>query len=105
VETIRGAMAVLSTICAIVGLSLGLRFKVLILVPAIGFAAAIIAAGGIAGGDSLWHLALVIAVATISFQVGYLGGTVVRHAFLMRRTPSSMRRERRSARNAADRIA
>ena len=72
-------MAVLSTISAIVGVALGLRFKLLILVPAIGLVAAIIGAGGVGSGESPWHLALAIAAAAISIQVGYLGGAMVRH--------------------------
>jgi hypothetical protein len=90
-------MAVLSTISAIVGVALGLRFKLLILVPAIGFVAAIIGAGGVASGESPWHLALAIAAAAISVQVGYLGGTLVRHVFDATRTkPNSRAPERKS---------
>jgi hypothetical protein len=74
-------VAALSTISLVVGVVLGLQFKVLILVPAIGIAAAIIAASGFANGESLWHLALAIAVAAISVDAGYFGGIVVRHIF------------------------
>jgi hypothetical protein len=99
-------MAVLSTISFVVGVVLGLKFKVLILVPAIGFAAAIISAGGVANGESIWHLTLAVAVAAISVQVGYLGGTVLRHILdAARARLRSRARERQAARNAVGRTA
>jgi len=57
---------------------LGLRFKVLILVPVTGFAWAIVAVDGIARGDSVWQLAIAMVVVATSVQLGYLGGGVLR---------------------------
>jgi hypothetical protein len=49
-------MVALASICFLVGAVLGLRFKVLILVPAIGVS--VVTANGIVNGESLWRLAL-----------------------------------------------
>jgi hypothetical protein len=46
-------MAAFACICFLVGVVLGLRFKVLILVPTIGFSVVAVAANGIVIGESL----------------------------------------------------
>ena len=74
-------MAALAGICFLVGAVLGLRFRVLILVPAIGLVAAGVTANGIVIGDSLWRLALVMVVAATAIQLGYVGGTVAKVLF------------------------
>jgi hypothetical protein len=74
-------MAAIASICFLVGVMLGLRFKVLILVPAIGFSALGIVANGIVIGESLWRLALVAVVAVTAIQLGYVGGTIAQVFF------------------------
>jgi hypothetical protein len=65
-------MGALASICFLVGAVLGLRFKLLILVPAIGFLVVGVIANGIVIGESLLRLALV--VAAIAIQLGYVLG-------------------------------
>jgi hypothetical protein len=76
-------MAALASICFLVGAVLGLRFKVLILVPAIGFSVLVVTAYGIVIGGSLWRLALVGVVAAKAIQLGHIGGTVAQLLFPM----------------------
>jgi hypothetical protein len=97
-------MAMLSTISALVGVVLGFHYKVFILVPAIGLAGSVVAANGIAGGESGGQVALSIVVAVMSIQIGYVGGTVVRHIFDAARARYGSR-GRQSARDAFGRIA
>jgi hypothetical protein len=70
-------MLILSMLC--IGAALGVRFKVLILVPAIGLAFTVILAGGVARGDSA--LAILIAAVLVSsgLQIGYLCCVIARH--------------------------
>jgi hypothetical protein len=75
-------MVALASICFLAGAVLGLRFKVLILVPAIGLSVVVVAmANGIVLGESAWRLALVVVVAATSIQLGYVLGTVAQLFF------------------------
>jgi hypothetical protein len=76
----RGDGHVLSLLIigVLVGAGLGLRFKLIVLVPAIGFACAVIAAYGLGHGNGAGWLALAMIVITTSIQVGYLGGFALR---------------------------
>ena len=74
-------MEALASICFLVGAVLGLRFKVLILIPAIGLSVLVVTANGIVIGESLWRLALVWVIPATSIQLGYIGGTVVQLLF------------------------
>jgi hypothetical protein len=65
-------------ICCLIGATLSVRFKFLILFPAIGLAAVGTAAVGIAQGDSTGSVTLTIAFAAVALQVGYLFGLVTR---------------------------
>jgi hypothetical protein len=69
-------MAALAGICFLVGAVLGLRFKVLILVPAIGFSMVVATANGIVRGEGVWWLASVAVVAATATQLGYIAGSV-----------------------------
>jgi hypothetical protein len=60
------------------GAVLGLRFKVLILVPAIVLVAAVTLGVGITHGDGLGSLLLAMLLAITGLQMGYFGGTVTR---------------------------
>jgi hypothetical protein len=62
-------MLILAMISFLVGVVLGLRFKVFILVPAIGLALAIVAVNGVVGS-------MVVVAAFI--QLGYLSGIILR---------------------------
>ena len=60
----------------LIGLVLGLRFKMLILVPAIGLTLAIVAVNGNVD-DGVWRLVGTMVVAAIFLELGYLGGSVL----------------------------
>ena len=56
---------------------LGQRFKVLILLPAIGLAIIAATGAGIAHGDHLGSIVLSVIAVTVALQIGYLIGTAV----------------------------
>ncbi len=60
--------------CAVAGILLGLRFKVFVLVPACLVAAAII----IPSSHGLMGTALMVFVAVVLIQIGYIAGGVLR---------------------------
>ena len=64
-------------IAGVLGAALGLRFKVLVLVPAIVIGVVVIAGIGITHGDGGWSVAWRIILIVVSLQVGYVGGTVL----------------------------
>lgn len=70
---------IVALITLFAGMVLGLRFKVLILLPAIacGFPLGFVL--GFARADALWAAALMAAVAVISLQIGYLAGAGFRY--------------------------
>ena len=70
-------MLLLSMLC--IGAALAARFKVFVLIPAIGLAFILVLAGGIAHGDGASTILIAGALASISLQVGYLCGIVMRH--------------------------
>jgi len=65
-------------VCLLVGCGLGLRFKVLVLIPVVTLAVAFAVVGRVAGGDAFWA-ALMAVAATVSLQTGYLIGLGVRY--------------------------
>ena len=62
----------------LIGGTLSLRFRVLILFPAIGLAVVGTAVFGIAHGDSIGTVMLTIALVATALQIGYLFGLVTR---------------------------
>lgn len=62
----------------VVGIVLGLRYKVLILVPAVMFATILIVIVGIAHRDGFWSIVLMAVELIAAVQLGYLAGTVTR---------------------------
>jgi hypothetical protein len=58
----------------VVGVALGLRFKVLVLVPAIAVTVIFVLMVGIIRGDSFWSIVLGIVIASTAIQLGYLVG-------------------------------
>lgn len=71
-------MLTLAIISLLIGVSLGLRFTMLSLVPAIGLALALVAANGIVVEEGIWRLVGSMVVVATFIQVGYLGGNVLR---------------------------
>jgi hypothetical protein len=64
----------LAIICVLVGVGLGLRFKVFVLVPAIVLAGIFALVVGLAYGDSLGSILLAMVIVGIAIQFGYLIG-------------------------------
>jgi hypothetical protein len=62
----------------LIGAALSLRFKVLILPPAIGLTVVGTAGVGIAHGDRIGTVILTIALVAVAMQIGYLFGLVAR---------------------------
>ena len=72
-------MSVLMLLAFLIGAVLGMRFKVLVLIPAIGFTLIAVLAACFVGGESL-SITMVTAVFTAScLQIGYLGGVATRY--------------------------
>jgi hypothetical protein len=70
------------------GVVLGLRFNVLILVPAIGLALFGTAAVGIAHGDRIGSVVLTTVLVASAVQIGYFATIVTRAAFASVRIPN-----------------
>jgi len=64
----------------LVGCGLGLRFKVLILVPAVASAMLGAAVAGIARGDEYWSVVVAMILFGTAVQFGYLAGIIAREA-------------------------
>ena len=74
------AMAILIPSLLLIGLMLGARFKVLIMIPAIGSGFIAVLAAGIAHNDSASAILLALARVWTCLQIGYLGGIITRPA-------------------------
>ena len=85
-------MAVFLVAGAIIGILLGLRFKVLVLVPASVLATVVIILSE--SGNELSVIVLTLVGTLVSLQLGYLAGSVVR--FLARSYLPGRTRYRRS---------
>jgi hypothetical protein len=70
----------LAVIGVVVGIVLGLRYKVLILVPAIMFVMIAVIIVGIARADRFWSIVLMAVELITAVQLGYLAGTVIHAA-------------------------
>ena len=71
-------MFILAMISFLAGAMLGLRFKVFVLVPAIGLALAVVAVNGIGVQDGVWRLVGTFVVVATFLQLGYVGGNILR---------------------------
>jgi len=75
------AMALeLAIVGMLAGIALGLRYKVLILVPAVALAMIFAMTVAIARGDHFWSIILAMAILGTAVQLGYLAGIVIRAA-------------------------
>ena len=68
----------LAIIGVVIGIALGLRYKVFVLVPAVLFAMILAIAIGVARADSVWSIVLATVVVVTAVQLGYLAGVVMR---------------------------
>jgi hypothetical protein len=78
-------MSMLMLLAVLAGAVLGMRFKVLILVPAIGLMIVAVLVGGIVRGDGVSIVTITAFLAASCTQIGYLGGTVTRHTMTLLR--------------------
>jgi hypothetical protein len=60
------------------GAALGLRFKVMILVPAVTLTMLPAAIFGVTRGDQFWSIAVAMILLGTAIQVGYLAGILIR---------------------------
>ena len=86
-------MAIFLITGAIAGIILGLRFKVLVLVPAVLLATVIIIVSG--SGDRLSVIVLTVVGTAVSLQIGYIVGCILR-ALARAYLPARIRCYRRS---------
>ena len=68
----------LAILCALIGAVLGLRFKVMVLVPTIAISVVVIAVANFGFGTSPWMAVIETVVAVTLVQVGYLSGAAIR---------------------------
>jgi hypothetical protein len=68
----------LAIINVLAGIALGLRYKVVILVPAVSLVVIFAVIVGIARGEHFWSIILAMVIVGTAVQVGYLVGIVIR---------------------------
>jgi hydrogenase/urease accessory protein HupE len=68
------AVVSLAIACFLIGTLLGLRFRVLILVPTTLIGSLLVVGIAISSGSSAWRAVVVALMAATSLQIGYLGG-------------------------------
>jgi hypothetical protein len=71
----------------VVGIVLGLRYKILILVPAVLFAMIFTIMVGVARADSFWSIVLTTVALVTAVQLGYLAGIAIHAAIAAIRPP------------------
>jgi hypothetical protein len=86
-------MTVLAILAMLSGVVLGLRFRVLVLLPAICVLTLVTLGAGIANSSSAGNLLLAVVVAVAALQIGYLGGAVIRSAYAEQRTQKASQDE------------
>jgi len=67
-------------VSVLAGIALGLRYMVLILVPAVIVATIFAMTVAIARGDHFWSIFLAMAIPGTAVQLGYLAGIAIRAA-------------------------
>jgi hypothetical protein len=92
------SMSMLALLSFLIGALLGMRFKVLILVP-ISLAITAVVVIAIARGDGLSTMLLAEALVLCCLQIGYLGGLLTRYMLVLARA-ASMRRSSLQANSA-----
>jgi hypothetical protein len=76
------AMMTLAMVSLLVGMVLGQRFKVLVLMPTIAIALVFAIGAGMAHADTVWWIVLMAAAAATSLQIGYLIGIGIRYVLV-----------------------
>lgn len=91
-------MSMLVLLTVVIGALLGLKFKVFILAPAVGFAIVAVVAIGMVRGEDLLAILLAALMALIGLQIGYLGGILTRYAFTSARAETRRKASLRAVR-------
>ena len=81
-------MVMLALLSLLTGMVLGMRSKVLILVPATACAVPIAIAIGVESYNAFGLVLLLVAAAVVSLQIGYLAGVRIRYALAVARIGS-----------------
>jgi membrane protein DedA with SNARE-associated domain len=76
-------MALLVGMSFLLGALLGIKFRVLILIPALGAILLTVVAIGIAHAHAVWAILVTLAAAVSSLQIGYLGGAIMQYALAL----------------------
>jgi hypothetical protein len=79
----------LAIIAVVVGIVLGLRYKVLVLVHAVLFALNFSIIVGVARADSFWSIVVTTAAVVTALQLGYLAGVGIRATIESIRPPQN----------------
>jgi hypothetical protein len=82
-------MIALAILCALTGATLGLRFRVMVLLPIIVAILLAVAVAVLIARVGLWTAAIDAIVVTASLQLGYLGGAAIRLIIAAGRVPAS----------------
>jgi len=72
-------MTTLTIVSFLMGVTLGQRFKVMVLMPAMLLVPGIWIVTGIAHAQSAWAIAFMVATAAACLQIGYIVGIGLRH--------------------------
>jgi hypothetical protein len=81
-------MSMLVLLVFLSGAVLGMRFKVLILAPAVGLTIVAVVTSGAARGEGLLTILLEGLLAVLCLQIGYLSGVFARYAMTLARAES-----------------
>jgi hypothetical protein len=76
-------MSILILLVTFLGAVFGMKFRVFILIPAIGFALIVILAHGIARGTSVSGILIAVLIAASCLQVGYIFSIVARYGIAL----------------------
>jgi uncharacterized membrane protein len=79
-------MSTLTLLATLLGAALGMKFRVFILIPAIGFALVVILTYGIERGTSVSGILIAVLVASSCLQVGYIFSIVARYGIALARS-------------------
>jgi hypothetical protein len=80
-------MMILLTLSVLTGAVLGMRLRILSIIPPISIALIAIAAIGTVRGDALWFIISAMMLVAICLQFGYVMGSVSRFALAATRMP------------------
>lgn len=87
----------LALLSLLTGMTLGMRFKILVLLPAIACVLPIAITVSLIEGGSAWSMFLAVVMPIVGVQLGYLAGIGIRHFLALARLSRKTQFTRRSA--------